>query len=96
MNKVFLIGNLTKDPELNQTANGIYVCKFTLAITRRFSNTDGNKETDFLPIIVWRTQAERCGKYLKATTTSKKAKATATYSATSKRLTQNCLSDFEL
>ncbi|HIU82909.1 MAG TPA: single-stranded DNA-binding protein [Candidatus Faecicola pullistercoris] len=65
MNKVFLIGNLTKDPELNQTANGIYVCKFTLAITRRFSNTDGNKETDFLPIIVWRTQAERCGKYLK-------------------------------
>ena len=42
MNKVFLIGNLTKDPELNQTANGIYVCKFTLAITRRFSNTDRN------------------------------------------------------
>lgn len=65
MNKVFLIGNLTKDPELNNTGSGISVCKFTLAVSRRFSNSDGVRETDFLPIIVWRTQAEHCKKYLK-------------------------------
>lgn len=65
MNKVFLIGNLTKNPELSQTNSGISVCKFTLAVSRRFSNTDGVRETDFLPIIVWRNQAENCGKYLK-------------------------------
>lgn len=61
MNKVFLIGNLTKDPELSNTNNGIPVCKFTLAVSRRFGNT----ETDFLPVIVWRGQAENCGKFLK-------------------------------
>ena len=61
MNKVFLIGNLTKDPELSNTNNGIPVCKFTLAVSRRFGNT----ETDFLPVIVWRGQAENCGKFLR-------------------------------
>ncbi len=61
MNKVFLIGNLTKDPEMSNTNNGITVCKFTLAVSRRFGNT----ETDFLPVIVWRGQAENCGKFLK-------------------------------
>lgn len=65
MNKVFLIGNLTKNPELNNTGSGIPVCKFTLAVSRRFSNSDGVRETDFLPIIVWRAQAEHCSKYLK-------------------------------
>jgi len=60
MNRVFLIGNLTKDPELSNTTNGVAVCKFTLAVTRRF----GNNETDYLPVIVWRGQAENCGKYL--------------------------------
>jgi single-strand DNA-binding protein len=61
MNKVFLIGNLTRDPEVSNTNNGITVCKFTLAVSRRFGNT----ETDFLPVIVWRGQAENCGKFLK-------------------------------
>ena len=61
MNKVFLIGNLTRDPEVSNTNNGIPVCKFTLAVSRRFGNT----ETDFLPVIVWRGQAENCGKFLK-------------------------------
>ncbi len=61
MNKVFLIGNLTKDPELSTTNSGIAVCKFTLAVSRRF----GNNETDFLPIIVWRGQAENCNKFLR-------------------------------
>ncbi len=65
MNKVFLIGNLTRDPELNTTANNISVCKFTVAVTRRFANADGTRETDFLPVVCWRGQAENCGRYLK-------------------------------
>ncbi len=65
MNKVVLIGNLTKDPELSQTNSGISFCRFTLAVPRRFSNSAGERETDFLNIIVWRGQAENCHKYLK-------------------------------
>lgn len=65
MNKVFLIGNLTKDPELSQTNNGISFCRFTLAVPRRFQNAAGERETDFLNIIVWRNQAENCHKYLR-------------------------------
>lgn len=65
MNKVILIGNLTKDPELTTTNSGISVCKFTLAVPRRFQNAEGERETDFLNITVWRTQAENCNKYLK-------------------------------
>ena len=65
MNKVFLIGNLTKDPELNQTTNGIAYCRFTLAVQRRFTNAEGERETDFLNITVWRGQAENCSKYLR-------------------------------
>ncbi|HKL94193.1 MAG TPA: single-stranded DNA-binding protein [Clostridia bacterium] len=64
MNKVIIIGNLTKDPELSSTNNGIMYCKFTLAVSRNYSK-DGKRETDFLPIVVWRTQAENCNKYLK-------------------------------
>ncbi|HPD01762.1 MAG TPA: single-stranded DNA-binding protein [Eubacteriales bacterium] len=64
MNKVILIGNLTKNPELTKTSNDIYLCKFTLAVSRKYSR-DGNRETDFLPVVVWRGQAENCGKYLK-------------------------------
>ena len=65
MNKVILIGNLTKDPELNTTANGISVCRFTLAISRRFQNARGERETDFINGVVWRAQAENCSKYLR-------------------------------
>ena len=65
MNKVMLIGNLAKDPELITTNNGVSLCKFTLAVQRRFSGNDGEREADFLPIIVWRGQAENCYKYLK-------------------------------
>ena len=61
MNKVFLIGNLTKDPEVNVTSNELTNCKFTIAVTRRF----GNKETDYFSIICWRAMAENCGKYLR-------------------------------
>lgn len=64
MNKVILIGNLTKDPEGTTTSNGIEVCKFNLAVSRRFKNADGEKETDFLQIVAWRKTAELCGRYL--------------------------------
>lgn len=65
MNKVILIGNLTKDPELSTTNSGISVCKFALAVPRRFTNAEGERETDFLNITVWRGQAENCNKYLR-------------------------------
>ena len=65
MNKVFLIGNLTRDPELATTNSGVSVCRFSLAVTRNYSNAEGEREADFLNIIVWRGQAENCHKYLK-------------------------------
>ena len=65
MNKVVLIGNLAKDPELTTTNNGVSLCKFTIAVPRRFTGADGEREADFLPIIVWRGQADNCYKYLK-------------------------------
>lgn len=65
MNKVILIGNLTKDPELVTTNNGISLCRFGLAVQRRFSSSDGEREVDFFNIVVWRAAAENCYKYLK-------------------------------
>ena len=65
MNKVFLIGNLARDPELRTTANGTSVCTFSLAVSRRFKNANGENDTDFLNIVVWRGQADNCAKYLK-------------------------------
>lgn len=65
MNKVILIGNLTKDPELTTTTSGISVCRFTLAVQRRFVGQDGERGADFLSITVWRGQADNCAKYLK-------------------------------
>ena len=60
-----LIGNLTKDPELRYTpANGVAVATFTLAVNRRVAPQGGKRETDFVPIVVWRVQAENCAKYL--------------------------------
>lgn len=65
MNKVFLIGNLTKEPDLTETPNGVAVCKFSVAVSRDYANADGERETDFFNITVWRGRAENCGKYLK-------------------------------
>ena len=65
MNKVYLIGNLTRDPELSETASGVAFCRFSIAVNRAFTGTDGNREADFFNITVWRNQAENCGKYLK-------------------------------
>ena len=65
MNKVILIGNLTKDPELTTTTSGISVCRFTLAVSRRFTNSEGERETDFINIVVWRNLADNCHKFLR-------------------------------
>ena len=65
MNKVMLIGNLTKDPEINTTSSGVSVCSFSIAVSRRFANAEGEREADFFNIVVWRQFAETCHKYLK-------------------------------
>ncbi|MDD4351027.1 MAG: single-stranded DNA-binding protein [Clostridia bacterium] len=65
MNKVFLIGNLTRDPELATTNSGISVCKMSIAVSRRFTSSDGTRETDFFNITAWRAVADNCSKFLK-------------------------------
>lgn len=65
MNKVILVGNLTRDPELITTTNGVSLCRFSLAVQRRFAGQDGEREADFINIVVWRAQADNCYKYLK-------------------------------
>ena len=52
MNKVILVGNLTRDPELITTNNGISLCRFSLAVQRRFASQDGEREADFINIVV--------------------------------------------
>lgn len=64
LNRIVLIGRLTRDPELRFTPNGHAVCSFTLAVDRPFSNQDGNRETDFINIVVWNKQGENCAQYL--------------------------------
>lgn len=65
MNKVYLIGNLTRDPEMRTTGSGIAVCNFSIAVNRRFKNAQtGQTETDFFNIVAWRQLAELCSKYL--------------------------------
>lgn len=65
MNKCILVGNLTKDPELTTTSNGVAVCRFSIAVSRRYASADGNRDTDFLNIVVWRNLGENCHKFLK-------------------------------
>ena len=65
MNKVILIGNLTRDPELTETPSGVPVCRFAIAVSRDYADRQGNRETDFFNITTWRGKAETCGKYLK-------------------------------
>lgn len=64
MNKVILVGRLTRPPEVKNTTTGKAVAIFTLAVDRRFKNKDGQKEADFVPIVVWGKQAEFAGQYL--------------------------------
>ena len=65
MNKLFLIGNLTRDPEMSETASGVVFCRLGIAVNRPYQGSDGERATDFFNITVWRTQAENCGRYLK-------------------------------
>ena len=65
MNKVILIGNLTRDPELSQTSGGIAFCRMSIAVNRNFVNADGERQADFFNITAWRGLAENCHKYLK-------------------------------
>lgn len=64
LNNVVLIGRLTKDPELRYTPAGVAVASFTLAVDRSFTNQQGEREADFIPIVVWRKQAENCANYI--------------------------------
>lgn len=64
LNRVVLIGRLTKDPELRYTPTGVAVTSFTLAVGRNFKNAQGEKETDFFTCVVYRQLAERCANYL--------------------------------
>jgi single-strand DNA-binding protein len=64
LNKVILIGRLTRDPELRYTANGVAVATFTLAVDRPFVNQQGQREADFIRIVVWQKLAEICANNL--------------------------------
>ena len=64
MNKIMLIGNLTRDPELRSTSSGVTVCSFTIAVNRRFAQQGGERQTDFFRINAWRQLGETCARYL--------------------------------
>lgn len=64
MNRVELVGRLTKDPELRYTSSNIASVRFTLAVNRPFQNQNGERETDFISCVAWRNQAENMKKYV--------------------------------
>lgn len=64
LNRIVLIGRLTKDPELRHTQSGKAVCAFTLAVDRPYLANNGNREADFINIVVWNKTAENCAQYL--------------------------------
>jgi single-strand DNA-binding protein len=65
MNRVVLVGRLTKDPDLRYTPNGVPVATFTLAVNRTFSNQQGEREADFINCVIWRKPAENVANFLK-------------------------------
>ncbi len=65
MNKIFLIGNLTRDPELTETSSGIKICRFSIAVNRNYASADGERKTDFFNIVAWRGLGETVSKYAK-------------------------------
>jgi len=65
MNKVFLIGNLTRDPELTQTPSGVSVCRFAIAVNRDYRQGDGERITDFFNCTAWRGLGENVARYQK-------------------------------
>ncbi|MGI6566094.1 MAG: single-stranded DNA-binding protein [Firmicutes bacterium] len=64
LNRVILIGRLTADPELRYTQNGTAVTNFRLAVDRPYTSQSGQREADFIPVVVWDKQAETCANYL--------------------------------
>lgn len=65
MNKVFFIGNLTRDPELTETPSGIAVCRFSIAVNRDYTDAEGNRQTDFFNCTAWRGLGETIARYCK-------------------------------
>ena len=65
MNKVFLIGNLTRDPELQETPSGVPVCHFAIAVNRNYSSGDSERQTDFFNCTAWRATAETIARFTK-------------------------------
>ena len=65
MNKVVLVGRITKDPELKYTNNNIPVVQFTIAVNRTYQSKTGEKQADFINCVVWRQQAENFAKYMR-------------------------------
>ncbi len=63
MNKVILMGNLTRDPEMRTTQSNVPVCTFSLAVERRFKTANGERQADFINIVAWRQQADFVAKY---------------------------------
>ena len=63
LNKIILMGRLTRDPELRRTQSGTAVTSFSLAVDRDFKSQSGEKETDFIDIVAWRNTAEFVSKY---------------------------------
>ena len=63
MNKVILIGRLSQDPEMRTTPNGVATTTFSVAVSRNFTNQNGERETDFFRCVAWRKQAENIAKY---------------------------------
>lgn len=65
LNRVILVGRLTRDPDLKYTPNGVAVANFNIAVNRPFSNQQGEREADFINGVVWRKQAENLANYMK-------------------------------
>lgn len=65
LNRVILIGRLTRDPELRYTPAGVAVTQFTIAVDRPFTSQGGEREADFIPVVTWRQLAETCANYLR-------------------------------
>ena len=65
MNKVFLIGNLTRDPETRETPSGVTMCRFAIAVQRPYSSQDGERQTDFFECTAWRGLGETIARYTK-------------------------------
>ena len=64
MNKIFLLGNVSREVEVRTTQNGVKVANFGIAVNRRFTNAQGNREADFFTVIAWRGLAEFAEKYV--------------------------------